>query len=339
MNIQQAKEHLAFAIGRNVPAMLWGAPGIGKTDIVEQAARELGLPCLTEVLNTMESVDLRGLPSARNGVVEWSTPDFLARLQRIALPDGSCVLFIDEANSNALNMQAPLMQLALKRRIGPHELPAKCRVVFAGNRQSDRAVAQRMATALANRLLHIDVEVSLPAWLTWARETGIHPMVIAFVAHRGEGTVGRPGLLFTFDPTNPEQRAFASPRQWAEVSKVADAPSGLLHGLVAGLVGEAPAIEFCNFVRIYQTLAPIPSIVADPDGAPVPSDPSIQYGVAVALSRAATVTNFAAVLRYMNRVGPEFQTLTATDAVKRTPDLAATPAFIAWASANAHVAI
>jgi hypothetical protein len=336
MNLQQAADHLRFALKANVPVFLWGAPGIGKTDTGESVAADLGLPCLTETLSTMESVDLRGLPRDRNGVVEWSVPDFIARLR--ALGEDS-VLFVDEANANAQSVQVPLMQLALKRRIGPHELPRGCRVIMAGNRQSDRAAAQRMPTALANRLLHLDVEPDLKAWLKWAAANAIHPMVCAFLMLRGEGTVNKPGLLFQFDPAKPDVRAFPSPRSWAAVSKIADAPDSLRFGLVAGLVGEGAAGEFNGFVDIYRTLPPLPQIIGAPDTAPVPSEPSIQYAVAIALSRAANAANFAAVLRYMARVGREFQIVTATDAVRRQPALASTPAFIHWAAANADVAI
>ena len=111
--------------------------------------------------------------------------------------------------------------------------------------------------------------------------------------------------------------------------------------LVAGLVGEAAAGEFEGFVRIYKALPPIQQIIGAPDTAPVPSerDASTQYAVAVALSRASNAANFAAVLRYMARVGSEFETVTATDAVRRNPSLASTPAFIQWAASHADVAI
>ena len=149
VNLQNALAALEIAVKANVPTMLHGAPGVGKTDGVEGVARKLGLPCLTEVLATMEAVDLRGLPrfDADGSSVTWSRPDFLKRLADLG-PEG--VLFIDEANSNAQSVQVPLMQLAWKRQIGPHVIPEGWRIVMAGNRQADRAAATGGTAALAS---------------------------------------------------------------------------------------------------------------------------------------------------------------------------------------------
>lgn len=333
MRYQTARDALAFNLRADVPSFLIGPPGIGKTDMVAAACRDLGLPLHVETLSTMEPVDLRGLPFREGDSVKWSKPDFLARLESLG---SDSVLFIDEANANAQAMQVPLMQLALARRIGPHKLPDGCRVVLAGNRQSDRAAATRIPTALANRVCFLDVEPDLKAWLAWAAAADIHPAVIAFLMLRGEGTHGRPGLLFNFDPSK-DARSFASPRAWHAVSKVADAPDSIRHALVDGLVGEAAAAEFEGFLRVYRALPPLPAILADPHGSPVPSDPSTQYAVAVALSRASNPATFGNALAYMQRVGAEFAIVTATDAVRRKPELADTPAYIRFAAANSDV--
>jgi hypothetical protein len=284
----------------------------------------------------MESVDLRGLPRLTGNGVAWERPDFLVRLD--AMGEGA-VLFVDEANANGQSVQIPLMQLVLKRRIGPHELPKGKRLVLAGNRMADRAAAQRMNTALADRLFHVDFEASLKPWLAWASHAGLHPALLAFLMLRGEGNINRPGLFNQFDPAQADQRSRPGPRAWAAVSKAVDAPDSIRFGLIAGRVGEAAAGEFEGFLKVYRTLPPIQQIIGNPAGAPVPTEPSIQYAISVALGNAANAANFAAVLQYMARVGKEFQIVTATDAVRRKPDLCETPAFINWAASNADVAI
>lgn len=337
--LSTVREQLRYCIRFNRPAFVWGGPGIGKTDTGEGAFADEGMPCLTETLGTMESVDLRGLPFRDGDSVKWSMPDFLARLWQMSKDNGGpCGLFIDEANANAQSLQVPLMQLALKRRIGPHALPPECRVIFAGNRLSDRAAAQRMPTALANRLTHLHAEPDLKGFLAWAASVNLHPVVCALLMLRGEGTPHRPGLLYQFDATKDEA-AFPSPRSWAQAAPFFDAPDSIRFGLVAGTVGEGAAAEAEGFLKIYKNLPPIVSIIANPTNSPVPSDPSTQYAVAVALSRAANPANFAAVLQYMGRVGREFQIVTATDAVRRNPGLAETPAWIHWAAANSDVTI
>ncbi len=331
-----ARKALAFNLQHGISTMLVGSPGIGKTDMVGAACADVGRPCVTDTLSTMESVDLRGLPIVHGDSVIWAKPDFIDRLYAAGPRP---VWFVDEANTLNQSLQVPLMQATLANRIGPHALPDGTTVVMAGNKQSDRAAAQRMGTALCDRLDFIDVEPCLKAWLEWAAGADIHPMIRAFLMLRGEGTMGRPGMLHNFDPSKPEMRSFCSPRSWAISTHYPDAPDDIRHALLAGKVGEAAAAEFEGFRRVYMTLPPIPVILADPAGAPLPTDPSTQYAVAVALSRAAKPGNFANVLQYMARVGREFEIVTATDAIRRNRPLADTSAYIDWASRNSDVSM
>lgn len=356
MNLFDGLQVLSAYIKADIPAFLEGSPGIGKTEGIEQTAAALGYAVLTESLATMESVDLRGLPDldGKGGVV-WAKPDFLTRLDKLRAETGKPVLlFIDEANANDSSVQVPLMQLALKRAIGPHHLPEGTRLAFAGNLQSDRAAAQRMATAFDNRVGIITIDSpsnpdGVKAWSQWAAGAKVHPMVIAFLMLRGaangeEGKPGfQPGLLHLFNPSNAKERSFPSPRSWAAVSRampeIETANATVFHHAVKGLVGTIGATEFEGFRAIYQSIPPVMSILSNPMGAKVPDSPGGQYAVAMALARAAAPGNFDSVLQYMQRVGREFEIVTATDAIRRNPDLTDTPAFINWAARNADVTI
>ncbi len=326
-----------FCLANDITPMLEGAPGGGKTDLMHLAAKNVGRPIVTDTLATQESVDLRGLPYREGGVTGWSVPEFLARL-RDAGPDA--VLFWDEANAVSQSLQVPLMQMTLAKRVGPHDLPKGATVALAGNRVADRAAAQRMGTALNSRVLFIPFEPDLKGWLAWAAVNDIAPEIRAFLMLRGQGVGGRPGLFNNFDPNNPDQRAFACPRSYAQSSPiVAKASEGQRLRLLIGKIGEAAACELDGFCRVYRTLPPIPAILADPMSVAVPSDVSAHYALATALSKFANGANFGAVATYMGRVGPEFLTVTMTDAVRRNPDLAHSKAYIDWASLNAAVAI
>jgi hypothetical protein len=351
MRLDTAIQSARVCIEANIPFALWGSPGTGKTERIEGLAESFPMPCLTETLATMESVDLRGLPAqdGKGGVV-WSKPDFLLRLEALVSVsrDGRVLFFIDEINSNGPSVQVPLMQLFRKRQIGPHKLPDGVRLACAGNLQSDRAAAQRLGTALANRMAHFDVDAPVDAesvreWCAWGASENLHPMVLAFIMLRGaeNGVRGRPGyqpgLLFNFSPDDASARAFASPRSVAEVSRVADAPDHLRLGIVRAIAGEAFATEFEGFVRVYRSAPPVMSILSNPAGAPVPTEPGVQYAVCLALARAANPGNLSAVLSYVQRVGREFEIVTVTDAIRRNPDLTDTPAFIQWAARNSDV--
>jgi DNA polymerase III delta prime subunit len=353
MRLETALACARLCVEHDTPFMLHGSPGTGKTDGIRALARDIGIPCHTETLSTMESVDLRGLPiHDGEGGVTWAKPDFLLKLEALCATsrDGRVLFFVDEINSNSQSVQIPLMQLMREREIGPHKLPAGVRLGAAGNLQSDRAAAQRMGTALANRMAHFDVDAptdpdSVRSWAKWAAGAQVHPMMIAFIMLRGaengaKGAPGyQPGCLFNFRPEEPNSRAFASPRSVAEAARYCDAPDSLRRYLVESLCGEAFAAEFEGFVQVYRSAPPVLSILSNPNGAPVPSEPGVQFAVSLALARAADHSNFDAVLTYVARIGREFEIVTATDAIRRNPDLTDTRAFIVWAARNADVTI
>jgi hypothetical protein len=136
-----------------------------------------------------------------------------------------------------------------------------------------------------------------------------------------------------------DARAFPTPRAWEKVSRIVSAPDSVRATLVAAIVGDAAAGEFEGFFRIWRSLPPIADIVANPDGAPVPVEPSTQYAVSIALARYSTALNFSAVHRYLARLPREMGILATMEATRRLPALRATAAFIAWATLNQDVTL
>jgi MoxR-like ATPase len=327
MDLQTARTALDAFISANIPVFLWGAPGVGKSDTVRTLADQMKLPLFDVRATLLDPVDLRGVPHVANGKTQWAAPGFLPDENR----DGPAgILFLDELNAAPPSVQVACYQLVLDRRVGEYDLPDGWRIIAAGNRQSDRAAAQRMPTALANRFAHIDIEPDLDAWCAWAAKTDLNPLVAAFIRFR-------PELLH--DMRGADLRAFPTPRAWAQVSRIANVPEGVRFALVAGLVGEAAAAEFEGFVRIWQSLPPINTVLADPQGAPVPSDPATLYAITAALSRKVDRSTFGAALVYASRIPREFAIVLAVDAVKRAPELCETAAFVAWANANQDITL
>ena len=330
MNIERAARVLEAYLAADVPAFLWGAPGIGKSDLVKQIADKASLPLIDVRAVLLDPVDLRGLPMVDQAsrTATWAAPGFLPQAQR----DGERgILLLDELNAAPTSVMAACLQLILNRRLGEYVLPPAWRIVAAGNRQSDRAAAQRMPSALANRFSHIEVEPDVGAWRLWANANNVDPLIVAFLAFR-------PELLHKMDGS--DLRAFPTPRAWSQVAKVAPkAPDDIRMNLVAGLVGEGPAGEFEAFVRLYRSLPPIASIIADPKKAIVPTEPATLFAVSIALGRYATRENFEAVMTYGRRLPKEFAIVLCLDAVKRDPTLLETAAFVAWARDNQDVSL
>lgn len=325
---ETAKTALSHYTRANIPVMLWGAPGVGKSDLVAAVTAEQGRTMLDERLSTYESVDLRGNPYVDGDAVRWATPVMFRKLHEAAARGEPTALFLDEIVNAAPSVQAAAYQLVLNRCIGDHHLPADCIIIAAGNRQSDRAAAQRMPTALANRFAHIDLEPDADSWRAWASENRLSPLVIAFMGFR-------PALIHAMDQS--DGRAFPSPRSWAQVAKIADAPESIRGLLVRGLVGEAAAGEFESFARIYARLPSIDSILADPAGATAPTgnfpgEAALLYAIATGVARKATPHNMDAVFTYARRLPQEFTILTMTDATRRDPALKSTRAYVDFAT-------
>lgn len=309
------------------PVFLWGAPGVGKSQVVAQVAARHGLELVDVRAVLLDPVDLRGIPriDAQGGAV-WCPPSFLPR-------SGRGVLFLDELNAAPPLVQAACYQLILDRKLGEYMLPDGWIVAAAGNRESDRAVTHRMPSALANRLVHLDFEPDLDDWLAWAEQTGIDARLRAFLRFR-------PKLLHAFDPTRNE-KAFPSPRSWEFVSRIlrAGARWNTLRDLLKGAVGEAAAAECLGFLRLCSQMPDVDEVLADPAGAPIPEDPAVMYALCESLARRASELTMTSLGVLAARLPVEFGVLLMRDAAATDPDIVETDAFQVWATANSDVLV
>jgi len=302
------------------PVFLWGAPGVGKSQVVAQVAAALRVRLIDIRAILLDPVDLRGLPTVENGKAAWAIPTFLPE-------DGTGILFLDELNAAPPLVQAACYQLVLDRALGEYRLPDGWTVFAAGNREGDRAVTSRMSSALANRFVHLNFEPDLDDWSVWAMGPGdLRPEVVAFLRWR-------PELLHRFEPA---EKAFPSPRAWASVSHIlAGGPAADVEfALYEGTVGRGAAIEFTGFLRVFRSLPSLDGILLNPGTAPVPDEPSALCAVATGLARRATDQNFTAITDYAARLAREYGTLLVKSATARLPALSHHPAFTRWAVAN-----
>ena len=162
------------------PAFIWGPPGVGKSSVIAQLARDRGKPLVDIRAPLLDPTDLRGIPAVVGDRAEWFPPAFLPRAG-----DKPGVLFFDELNAASPIMQASLYQIILDRKIGEYQLPDSWTIVAPGNREEDRSVVFRMPDALANRFVHLEF-VSFDDWRVWATVRKLHPTVIGFLSMRRE---------------------------------------------------------------------------------------------------------------------------------------------------------
>lgn len=315
---------LETCLRARVPAYVIGPPGVGKSAVGHQVTAKLGRQLIDWRASQLDPVELRGLPYVIEGLTRYAP---LGNLPR----DGSGVLLLDELGDAPPMVQSALYQLILDRRLGEYVLPDGWDIVAAGNTQADKANAQRLSTALANRFWHGTFEVDLNEWCAWALGAGVPVEVVAFVRFR-------PETLHAFDPQSKE-RAFASPRSWEFVGKLfkAGVPAKIELGMYAGAVGNGVATEFVGFLQVYRELPSIDAILLNPDKAVVPAKPAVQYAVTGALARKATQGNMDRVVTYLKRLPAEFAVSGFRDASARDPLVMQTASAIKWMAENAAV--
>ena len=246
----------ANLINANMPlhafpsVMLWGAPGVGKSQGVRELARTLEArtgrrAVVTDVrLLLFNPVDLRGIPTANadKTLAVWLKPKIF---QMDESPSVLNLLFLDEITAAPPSVQAAAYQITLDRCIGEHKLPDNCIVIAAGNRVTDRSVAFRMPAALANRLCHLEIKSTVEAWHDWAIRHRIHPFVVSYLEYN-------PISLLRSDTTG-DTVAFPTPRSWEMVSNILTAVSEKMEEIFPLLVG-CIGYETASHLRDWATL-------------------------------------------------------------------------------------
>ena len=145
-------EFLSTHGGHHTPVMLWGPPGVGKSQMVAQIARKHAVPVIDIRLSQMQPSDLRGIPFRSDNLVEWAVPALLPDSDRHG-PEG--ILFLDEITSAPPAVSAAAYQLILDRRLGEYQIPEHWAIFAAGNRQGDRVVAWRQTDSEIRQAQHL----------------------------------------------------------------------------------------------------------------------------------------------------------------------------------------
>ena len=324
---------------KSFPAvMLWGAPGVGKSDAVKQIAKEIEentgkKVAVTDIrLILFNPIDLRGIPVANEDrtLAVWLKPKIF---EMDGGEDVINILFMDEISAAPPSVQAAAYQIALDRTIGEHKLPENCIVIAAGNRTTDKSVAYKMPKALANRLMHFEVQASFEAWKKWAVERGINEKVLAFLSFRQD-------YLFGFEGSGDDV-AFATPRTWEMVSYIlnnvcADIPSA--YPFIAGLIGTGMASEFQTWDKVWGDLPPVERIF-EGEYYPIPKSTDALYALISSMVSHARIfkddeEKMANSIRYANGLPADFSAVLLRDYMCIEKDyktkLMRMPEFLKW---------
>lgn len=312
------KETIKALTAINRTFVIEGAPGGGKTTLIRDVAAELNLHYIERHLPTMLVEDF-GIPMPKDGSLTYQLPDwFPAKGSKFDDGTGGILCF-DDRNQASPDIQKVLANICQARNLHGVPLAYGWTVVSTGNRQSDRAGANKVLSHLRNRETVLNMETDLNDWSKWALDNGVHPVVVSFIRYR-------PGMLHDFDP---QRDSNPSPRSWVEgVSNVfGTVPYEAEYECFTGAVGEAAAAEFTGFVRIWRKLPNPDAIIMNPANVDVPEDAATLYALSGALAARASTTNFDAIVTYGERMPKEFLVLMVNQSLVRVPELNETAAF------------
>ncbi|MFI6018845.1 AAA family ATPase [Streptomyces sp. NPDC051287] len=331
-------EALTLAVAADLPVLLWGEPGIGKTAALTQLAHSLDLPLTTVIASVHEPSDFSGLPVVGDDPavqgIPMAPPDWAVRLVRA----GRGLLFLDELSTAPPAVQAALLRLVLERRVGALRLPPGVRIVAAANPRSSAADGWELSPPLANRFVHLqwahEHEVVVRGLGgTWPRATLPRldpqrlPAAVDFARRAVCGLLAtRPTLVHRL-PSGETRRggAWPSPRSWEMTLRLvafahaAGSSRDVLSLLVRGTVGDGPGLELLASVDRMELPDP-ETLLADPDAADLPERGDLRQavldGVVAAVrerpDRARWDAAWAVLVRALDTGAPDLVVVPAT---------------------------
>ncbi|MES2923143.1 MAG: ATP-binding protein [Verrucomicrobiota bacterium] len=329
MKPSELKKNLSVAFSSQLKFLIKGQPGIGKTDIVHEAARDSGSDVVLMHPAVSDPVDFKGLPAIVNNLAEFLPYGQLRKLVEASKPT---VCFIDDIGQAPHAVQAALMQLIQAREIDGQKISDLVTFCGATNDSSHMAGVTSILEPVKSRWHSIvTLEADQIEWVRWAKKANLREEILAFVMFRGMD------VLCNFKPTRDLTNS-PSPRTVTNAARLFGA--GLYsREALAGAAGEGWASEFLGFLQVYRTMPDPDDCLKNPKTAPVPSreDASTLYALAVAISLRTTKANFANAAEYLKRLPKEHEVFAIRDALNRESDLQNTGTFTQWAVANVEV--
>lgn len=287
---------ISVLAGGRVP-FLQGSPGIGKSDIIKEVANHYNLEIIDIRLSQVEPTELLGFPFVDGDRCNYKPLKYFP-LQGDTPPKGKVgwLVFFDELNSASRDTQAAAYRILLDREIGTNKLSDKCYLVAAGNLSTDKAIVNKLSSALQSRLVHLFVKPCVENWLDWAAKQDIDYRVLGFLNQRKD-------LFWKFDP-NSQDVTYPCPRTWhmlSDIIKNRDNLNNLLK-VLCGTVGQGPAIEFKAFSDLAGNLPTLEQVLRDPINCPVPGSSGESYYMVALLAHNMSKDNWQSIIDYAKRM-------------------------------------
>lgn len=321
MGPKKLRETLIGCVKNRLPVLIKGAPGVGKSDVVMQVADETNHEVILTHPVVSDPTDFKGLPGIVDGKAEFLPFGDLRALVNAKKPT---ICFLDDLGQAPAVVQAAAMQLILARRVNGHQVSDKVIFLAATNRREDNAGVTGILNPVKSRFATIvELVPEKDDWIEWALHHDMPAEIIGFVHFR-------PSML-TEKETTRDIVNHPCPRTLAHAGKLIAAGLNSVE-VLGGAVGDGCASELVGFIRVYQDIPNIDSILMDPKKAKVPTSPAAKYAVVAALTQVTTKDNVHRVYEYAERLDADFSMLLVRDTTRRDESLTKTKAFISWAA-------
>jgi len=330
-SIEQIKEICTSTLRYSpkvVPCIL-GKPGMGKSDICIQTAKELGIPkerILVVHINNHEVVDFTGVPSVTDGMTKFNPTEMFYKFRT---GTGKGMIVLEEVAQSSPHHQTWAAGFTLERSTATFELDDNVVIMVTGNRTEDKSGAKEMLRHFLDRVMVLEADDSLDDWCGWAIENDVPAKGVAFIRFRKE-------LLNQFDPS---QRKSPTQRGWTKLFKEVpmSLPNNLYLAAAEGIVGKGAAAEWVAAKDMMDKMPSVDAIRLNPESYELPKEPSIMYAVVTSMSMSVTDTGFDRDMKYIGRMSSEYQMVYVSDTLRRMPEMKQNPAFIQWAIANKDI--
>lgn len=284
------------------------SPGLGKSSIVRSTCDELNLAMIDQRISGSEPTDFTGLPKFVGDKARFVPFDELFPVRGTELPKGKdgWMIFLDEFNSGARQTMAASYKLLLDRMTGQQHLHDNVVIACAGNLESDRAIVNQMGTALQSRVVTLEMSVEGHE-SEWIEDVAIpqkyDSRIIAYLSQY-------PSKLMDFRPDHNE-KTFCSPRTWEFMNRLIQGKEVLESktAMYAGTITSGVAVEFVQFVKVFDNLISVKEILADPENCNVPYDNSTRWATICHMLEKMDEKNIGGLTTYASRFDLSFRIL------------------------------
>lgn len=161
-------EIVNLAMQTSTPIILWGEPGVGKTEIIKQMAAANGYHVETVIASTRQPSDLVGLPIAGEDGVKFAPPEWAVRANQ----HEKAIVFFDELSTAPPSVQAAVLRIFSEKMVDSFQLGPNVSLMAAANPVECSAGGWELAAPMANRLMHLSVKPDVDSWVKWMMNGG-----------------------------------------------------------------------------------------------------------------------------------------------------------------------